>query len=245
MKVTVKDAAELLGVSEKTIYRWIRSGTLPAYQVSEQYRFNRAELLEWATAKRINVSPRIFEEPEGSESPLPSVAEALARGGIHYRVSGSRKEDSLAAVVEILPLPREVDRGFLLSVLLARETLGSTAVGDGIAIPHVRNPIVLHVEQPLIALCFLEEPVDFGALDGLPVRILFTLITPTVRAHLHLLSRLAYLLRTPRFRDLLLTEAGREAIGTAARELEAEIDARRVRAVEAPAAAGAGAAQAG
>lgn len=226
MKVTVKDAAELLGVSEKTVYRWIRSGSLPAYQISEQYRFNRAELLEWATSKRINVSPRIFEEPEGGESPLPSVAEALGHGGIHYRVSGKCKEESLAAVVEILPLPREVDRPFLLSVLLARENLGSTGIGDGIAIPHVRNPIVLHVEQPMIALCYLEEAIEFGALDGKPVRILFTLITPTVRTHLHLLSRLAYLLRTPRFRDLVLSEASREAIAAAAREIEASIPAR-------------------
>lgn len=232
MKLTVKDAAEMLGVSEKTVYRWIRSGSLPAYQISEQYRFNRAELLEWATAKRINVSPRIFEETEGGETPLPSVAEALSRGGIHYRVSGKSKEESLAAVVEILPLPREVDRGFLLSVLLARENLGSTGIGDGIAIPHVRNPIVLHVEQPMVALCYLEEAIDFGALDGLPVRILFTLITPTVRTHLHILSRLAFLLRAPRFRELVLAESSRDAIFAAAREVEAAIPSREPDAVE-------------
>ena len=221
MKVTVKDAAELLGVSEKTVYRWIRSGSLPAYQISEQYRFNRAELLEWATSKRINVSPRIFEEPEGGESPLPSVAEALGHGGIHYRVSGRCKEESLAAVVEILPLPREVDRPFLLSVLLARENLGSTGIGDGIAIPHVRNPIVLHVHEPIVALCFLEKPVDFGSMDGQPVSALFTLISPTVRVHVHLLSSLAFILHNEQFRSALTRQASPDEILVLARRAEA------------------------
>jgi PTS system nitrogen regulatory IIA component len=64
MTLTVRDIARLLSVSEKTIYRWISQGTLPAYQVHDQYRFNRAEILEWATSQKIPISPEIFSEPE-------------------------------------------------------------------------------------------------------------------------------------------------------------------------------------
>ena len=223
MKLTVRDAAEMLGVSEKTIYRWIQSGSIPAYKISDQYRFNRAEILEWATSRRMNVSPKILEEPESESAALPRLADALQRGGVHYRVSGGTKEETLRAVVALLPLPDEVDREFLLSVILAREALGSTGIGDGIAIPHVRNPIVLHVEQPIVSLCYLEDPVDFDAIDGKPVRVLFTLVTPTVRAHLHLLSRLAYLLRDPRFRDAVKAEERRETLQGLAREIESAI----------------------
>lgn len=223
MKLTVRDAAEMLSVSEKTIYRWIQSGSIPAYKISDQYRFNRAELLEWATSRRMNVSPKILEEPESESAALPNLADALQRGGVHYRVSGGTKEETLRSVVALLPLPDEVDREFLLSVILAREALGSTGIGDGIAIPHVRNPIVLHVEQPIVSLCYLEDPVDFDAIDGKPVRVLFTLVTPTVRAHLHLLSRLAYLLRDPRFRDAVKAEERRETLQGLAREIEAAI----------------------
>ena len=60
MKLLVKDAARLLDVSEKTVYRWIKQGSIPAYRLNEQYRFNRAELLEWATARRISISPEIL-----------------------------------------------------------------------------------------------------------------------------------------------------------------------------------------
>ena len=219
MQIDVKEAARLLDISEKTIYRWIRRGILPAYRVNAQYRFSRAELLEWATARRINVSPEIFTAEEGADAPLPTLEGAIRDGGIHYRVGGESREDVLAAIVGLMQLPAEVDRAFLLNVLLARESLGSTGIGDGIAIPHVRNPIVLHIPQPAITLCFLDKPIEFGAIDGLPVRTFFTLVSPTVRAHLHLLSRLTWALRKPLFRDSVTAMAGREEILAAAREV--------------------------
>ncbi|HEV8605479.1 MAG TPA: PTS sugar transporter subunit IIA [Tepidisphaeraceae bacterium] len=223
MKLTVRDAAQLLSVSEKTIYRWIKQGVIPAYQISDQYRFNRAELLEWATSRKINVSPEIFAEPDGSETPPPSLSEALKAGGVHYRVGGTDKPSVLHAVVDMIKLPEEVDREFLYQVLLAREALGSTGLGEGIAIPHVRNPIVLHLARPLVTLCFLERPVDFGAIDGQPVTTLFTLISPTVRAHLHLLSRLGFALRDPDFKNAILKQAPREEILEALRRVEISV----------------------
>ncbi len=210
MKLKVRDAAELLQVSEKTIYRWIAQEKLPMHQVSGQYRFNRAELLEWATAKRVPISPKMMEEPETAF--IPSLEEALRSGGIHYRVGGHDKESVLHGVVNVLALPEEVDRNFLFQVLLARESLGSTAVGEGIAIPHVRNPITLHVTRPLMALCFLETPIDFQAMDGKPVHTLFTIVSPTIKAHLNLLSKLSFGLRTPAFHDAILKVGSREEI---------------------------------
>jgi PTS system nitrogen regulatory IIA component len=212
MQLSVRDVAELLNISEKTVYRWVEERKLPGYRLSGQYRFHRAELLEWATANKIHVSPKIFEETEASTAPLPELHECLQAGGVFYRLSGADKPSVLRSVVETLRLPDGVDRGFLLEVLLAREALESTAMGDGIAIPHVRNPIVLHVQRPLVTLCFLEKSVEFGALDGQPVHTLFTLISPTVKAHLHLLSRLAYALRDAEFKALILRQASRDEI---------------------------------
>ena len=212
MELTVKDVANLLTVTEKTIYRWLKQGSLPAYRVSSHYRFNRAELLEWATSRQINVSADLFREPTDTQVPLHSLREALSLGGIYYRVEGHDKESALRGVVGLMRLPQDVDRGFLLQVLLAREALASTAIGDGIAIPHVRNPIVLHVTEPLVCLCFLEQPVDFYSLDGKPVHCLFTLVSPTVKTHLYLLSRLAYVLRDAGFRDALDKQGSREKI---------------------------------
>jgi nitrogen PTS system EIIA component len=210
MQIDVKEAARLLNVSEKTIYRWIKQGDLPTYRIGDLYRFNRTELLEWATARRIEVSPDIFAEDETGE--LPGIEEAIRAGGIHYRVAGATKGAVLAGIVELMQLPAEVDRQFLLSVILARESLGSTGMGAGIAIPHVRNPIVLHIPRPMITLCFLENPIEFDAIDGRPVHTLFTLVSPSVRAHLHLLSRLTYGLRMPELKEPVARQAGREEL---------------------------------
>lgn len=223
MQLSVKDTARLLSVSEKTVYRWIKQQTIPAYRVGDQYRFNRAELLEWATSRRIPLSPEIFQEEHAAASGLPSVSQALRAGGLAYRVGGHDLAGVLKAVVEVLRLPDEVDRDFLYQVLLARELLGTTALGDGIAIPHVRNPVVLQIVRPQITLCFLERPVDFGALDGQPVSTLFTLISPTVRAHLHLLSHLAHVLQHTELRRALREQGTREEILALVEEAEAGI----------------------
>src|SRR5439155_11566294 len=220
MQLTVRDAARIMNVSEKTIYRWINQGSLPAYRVNEQYRFNRAELLEWATSKKINVSVEIFQEPESTAAVLPGFVDALETGGIFYRLGGGDKESVLRALVETMRLPDEVDREFLFRVLLAREAMGSTGVGDGIAIPHVRNPVVLNVQRPSICLCFLEKPIEFGALDRQPVFALFSLISPTVRAHLHLLSRLLFTLHDASFKGAITRQCSREEILNEARRVE-------------------------
>ncbi|MBN1818240.1 MAG: PTS sugar transporter subunit IIA [Sedimentisphaerales bacterium] len=212
MQLTVKDVAQLLKVNEKTIYRWLKKGDLPAYCVGNQYRFNRAELLEWATSRQIGVSADLFHEPENAQISMHELSDALLAGGIFYRVEGDNKQSSIKSVVELMKLPPEVDKDFLLQVLLAREAMASTAIGGGIAIPHVRNPIVLHITEPVVSLCFLEKPIDFNALDGRPVNCLFTLVSPTVKTHLHLLSRLSYILQDEAFRKVLATQGTREVI---------------------------------
>ena len=217
MKLTVREAAKLFNVSEKTIYRWIEQKGLPAYRINKQFRFNQTELLEWAAAGRTNISPDLLREPESGSVPLPDPVQALAAGGIYYRVAGTDRDSVLRSVVELLRLPDHVDREFLLQVLLAREALGSTGIGDGIAIPHARNPIVLNVERPTITLCFLENPVDFAALDGLPVTVLFTLVNP--RFVLTCISSHVWpLFSTDKaFRDVLKRQGSRDEILAEAR----------------------------
>lgn len=212
MNLSVKDAARILSVTEKTIYRWIKQQLIPAYRVNGQHRFNQSELLEWATSRRMGVSPEAFDEPETAAKPLPSLTESLEAGGIIYRLNGDSRNDVLENLVNNLRLPEGVDKCYLLKVLIAREELASTSVGDGIAIPHPRNPVLLHTTQPMVTLAFLEKPVDFHSLDGLPTQALFCVICPTLRAHLHLLSVLGYALKNPKFRAAIDQTESRELI---------------------------------
>jgi nitrogen PTS system EIIA component len=210
MDVSLRDAARLLQVSEKTLYRWIQKGILPAYRFHDQYRFNRVELEEWAATHRRPLrlpAPR----PDAQEAP-PNLGNAIVRGGIYHRIEGHRPDEVFRAVVTLPGIPRHVDATLLLEMLRTRERLASTAVGDGIAVPHPRNPLVLGVEEPVVLLCFLEHPVDFGALDGRPVHTLFLVLSPTVQAHLQILARVAFVLQDAKFRELIEGRGSREAL---------------------------------
>lgn len=217
------EAAQALNVDEKTIVRWIRKDKLPAEAVRGDYRINPVDLLEWATERGIKVNPALYKMPDADNCPLPSLSQALQAGGIRCDFPGHDKESVLRNAVAALELPQEVDPEFILQVLLAREAMGTTAVGDGIAIPHVRNPILVQLPLPKVSLSFLAEPVDFGALDGKPVQILFTIISPTIRMHLHLLSKLAYCLRDQRLRNILGKQSSAGAIMNAITEIEKDI----------------------
>jgi nitrogen PTS system EIIA component len=227
MQISVREVARLLSVTEKTIYRWLKKGQIPAIRVGDLYRFNRLEILDWATARRIPIAQDILlsEEATGEMDAL-SLTFALKQGGINYRVGGSDRDSCLKAVVECLHLPSQADSESLYQVLLAREKLASTGIGDGIAIPHARSPIIYHMDSPQVSLCFLEKPVEFNSLDGKPVYALFTLICPTVKSHLHLLSRLSFVLHDSEFKKMIETQAPREEIIAHAVRVEAGLAQR-------------------
>jgi nitrogen PTS system EIIA component len=225
MQLSIRDLTKLLNVAEGTVSRWIKQRGLPAQQVGGQYRVNRAELLEWATANSVQVSLELFDHLEASAETIPSLVEALEVGGIHYELDVANKELALRALVRVLPLPDGLDRELLLRLFLAREAMASTAIGNGIAIPHVRNPIVLHVSQPSITLAYLSQPVDFGALDGKPVHVLFSIVSPTNRSHLQLLSRLSFALHDGKIRETVARQAPSEEILHEFRRVEAGMGA--------------------
>jgi len=212
MELTVRDVTRFFRVSESTVSRWIKRRGLPAHFVGGHYRFHRTELLEWATSNRVQISLELFDHTDSDSQPAQTLCESLEAGGIFYKLPGGDKNCALRALVQVLPLPEEVDRELVLQLFLAREATASTAVGDGIAIPHVRNPIVLHVGQAHLTIAFLKDPVDFGALDGKPVHVLFSIISPTNRIHLQLLSRLSFALQDGGFRTTVIDHASRVEI---------------------------------
>lgn len=212
MQLTLRQAAGYLGVSDATARRWITERALPVHEVNERLYLNAVELWEWALEHRVNVSRSLLDHARRVPDAVPSMSELLRAGGIFYDIEATDKPALLREFVARLPLPPEQDRATLLSVLEAREAMGSTGIGDGIAIPHVRNPIVLHLDQPFVTLGLLRHPVDFEAMDGKPVHALFMVVSPTVPVHLRILAQLGFLLRDDVLRDAMRRRAPAEEI---------------------------------
>ena len=212
MELTIRDASAIFDVPEGRIYRWVHDDDLPARNVNGQLYFNRTELLEWAAIRRIKLTSDLFRDPVGGPVTSEGLADALRRGGVMIGLRGSEKSEILREVVERLRLPGDFDRQVLLELFLSREAAGSTAVGEGVAIPHPRYPLIMPGGRPALTLFLLDRPIDFGAPDRQPVHALFVLLSPTIRAHLRMLARIACALRDPHFRAVLKRRDSTEQI---------------------------------
>jgi PTS system nitrogen regulatory IIA component len=221
MHLTVEDVAALLRIPTKQVYRWIDEGELDCNWYHDQPRFNRTEVLEWAMERRIPVAvERLLDERDDER--IPSLAASLTVGGIHRAIEGKDRDEVLRQVVAATGLP-EIERDTLVEVLLAREASGSTGIGEGIAIPHVRQPIVMGGGSEMVSLCFLSQPVDFFAIDGSPVHTVFLIISTTVRGHLQMLARLSAALSDPGFRAAILHRETNESILREAARVESAV----------------------
>ena len=220
MLLTVREVAALLGSSERQVYRWVDEAEIPFQRIRDQVRFNRTDLLEWATARRLPISLQAFDADLDPEDRTPSLAEAIRVGGVHDDVPATDRDSALRAVIERTPIPPSLDLEFLGEVLIARENTVSTAIGDGIAIPHVRQPVVAPGAPPTVSVSHLRDPVAFGAPDDKPVRIVFFIVSPTIRAHLQMLAHLARALLDGEFRAALDRHAPTEELALAAARLE-------------------------
>jgi nitrogen PTS system EIIA component len=221
MQLNLSQVANLFSVSETTVTLWVRQRNLPAHEVDSRYRFDRAELLEWAATNEERFSPHIFRELNGDHVAEISLANALQRGGLSLRVGGNDRYEVFREVIDNLPVPESFDRESLLDLLMAREKAGGTAVGGGIAIPHPRYPVVLPGSGSLVHACYLEHSLDYHAADGKPVDTLFLMICPTVHEHLQLLARLASVLHSSDFRHLLASRPDLTRLISAIRAAEA------------------------
>jgi len=201
MILTLKELANYLRVNERTILRMLKTGQIRGVKIGGQWRFNGSE-----------IDRMFFPDKEVREDEAVSLNELL-RHHLSIPISRVLKEDRMvldmkASTVEevidelIDPIRRE---GVLLNVqelrerLLDRERLLSTGVGDGIAVPHPRDPIPTLREPAVIVFGRSKEGVDYGAFDGKPVQLFFLCCCQNIELHLHMMGQLARLLRESGF----------------------------------------------
>jgi excisionase family DNA binding protein len=202
MQLGVSDAARILSTTEDQIYTWIDDRSIPFYEVSENHRFHRAELLEWAVAKDLAIDADGFASAE-----RVSLSEALERGGTFHLGAVKDTREMIEALVARVPIADERERELIAGVFFARaESLA--AIADKLYIPHVRAPIIVPGAAPSLTLCFFEQATAFLS------------VTPTAGAHLHLLAQLFEALRDPGFKAVIARRASTDEVLREARRAE-------------------------
>lgn len=125
---------------------------------------------------------------------------------ILLNLSGPTKEEGLRLIARSLasnPISSTIGEEVIYEALNARENLGSTGIGDGIAIPHAKLP---HIDSMVACFARSQAGIDFDAIDKEPVKLFFALLVPDNSAGLHLkaLARISRLLKSEGFRESLL-----------------------------------------
>jgi len=212
MQLTFREIEKAFEVEEKTLYQWLNDRGMPAVKANDQYYFNSVEVLEWALKQKIPLTLGALKLCEKNRPGQDILTPALIRGGVHFGIKGTRKEEIFGEILSLLPLPGHMDRVALKEMLISREQVGTTGIGNGIAIPHVKHPVIFAGADPVVGLFFLETPVDFAALDGEKVHTLFVILSGSFKGHLSLLSRLAYGLQDENVKAILGRRASAEEI---------------------------------
>jgi PTS system nitrogen regulatory IIA component len=217
MKLGIQQIARALDLPQGKVERWIRQGRIPLVRHENTCTFDRQTLEQWASRNNLAFQP---EGRRSAECVMPDdtqLTTAIHNGGIYYDIEGDNVETVFKAAVARMAFIPEPHKPVLVQKLIERESLTSTGIGKGVAIPHPREPESLDLEMPAVAACFLTAPVDFQALDGRPVTVMFILLSPSVRNHLQILSRLSFCLRQEAFvgflheipeRDTLISRLG-------------------------------------
>jgi len=142
---------------------------------------------------------------------LPTLSDVIENGGIYYNISGDSVEFVLkSSLNEVQGISSDL-KDELFVKLVERENILSTGVGNGIAIPHPRIQFD-KLEKSMLSICFLENPVDYNAVDNKPVSVLFILLCQSLEIHLHILSTLSFCLRNNEFSAFIKTAPGHGAI---------------------------------
>lgn len=142
------------------------------------------------------------------------LTDCLEIGSIIPNLRTNKKNAVLEEIVQCVAVRKdEIDPQHLLAVILEREKIGSTAIGEGVAIPHGKLP---EVKQVFAAFARSRAGVDFDSQDGTPTHLFFLLVAPeeSTSEHLEALARVSRLVKDPSFRESLMqAETADEIMG--------------------------------
>ncbi len=180
--LTIEEVARYLRVSERTVYDWAQKGEIPSGKIGTVWRFKKNEIERW-------VNERLSSNRSAGVFSVVQIQNILSPDRILF-LNFSKKRDALVALAENLAgAPQIKSRQELIAEILRREELMSTAIGRGIAIPHVR---LSSVTDLVVSVGVSQaDIIDFQSLDDVPVRLLF-MIAAAYNQHAYYLQTLSF-----------------------------------------------------
>ncbi len=196
--LTLSELADYLKVAEKSVLRMVRSGELPGAKVASQWRFMRAVVDDWLMARMRSASKAGLFELVGKAGTPVRLSRLLDDSSILLEVVPGAKEAVLRQLIAPLVHSRAIPDGdAFLAGLLDREAIVSTAVGGGLAFPHMRDPEDSPVARPSLVLGVCRQGTDFDAVDHARTHVFVLVAVTSAVVHLKVMAELAIVFRDP------------------------------------------------
>ncbi len=197
--MTLTEVAEYLQLADRTVLRMAQRGEIPAAKVASQWRFMKSLVQEWLIGQMESFpAASVAKETGPSLGPLLSLAETLRPELMTFNLQPGPKESILRQLTApLLKTGYARDVGQLLSGLIDRERIMTTAIGHGVAIPHPRHPIPRMFPEPAIALGICPKGTNFDAIDDKLVHVFFLICATREEIHLQLMAGISWFGRRP------------------------------------------------
>lgn len=200
MDLNTKDISRLLMMPDKEVQQLIKKKEIPFQFLHDKVVFNKHQIIEWALGR--NLSINVSGHNKLSEYHIETVGTLLDKESFHYKCELS-ESSYIEQMVSQINFEKNVDHEIIIQLLKSRESMMSTAIGNGISLPHPRVPLMVGKNKPLINFFFANKPLDLKSIDGKPVHTLILLISQTIKQHLSLIAHLSFLLSNETFRFAL------------------------------------------
>lgn len=223
--LTLRQLAEHLQLSERTIYRLLGRGQLPGFKVGGHWRFRRSVVDYWLDLRMVRMSPAELNEmdPEWSSAAL-CLSDALVEENALLLLAGGSRRDIIAQFIHAITFPEPVDAALVSSRVWEREQVASTATEGGVAFLHTARWDGRALQgHDLFAIGRLPEAVDFGALDAGRTDVILLLLARDTRRHLFFLAKAARLCRQPGFLEGIRRAASSRDVVRLVRNTEREL----------------------
>ena len=204
--MTAQEVAEFLRVSERTVYDWATSGTIPAGKLGTTWRFKRSEVEKWVDEQ---LSPP--SKKNVTFSPI-SLRKILNPQNISI-IQTKNKDAALLSIIDNLESTGAItDKEAVIEGIFQREKLMSTGIGLGIGIPHIRMEGI--TDLIMAVGLSTEDIINYESLDGNPVRIIFMILAGKNQHALHVktMAAISSRLKNPLLRERLIRSSDTVAI---------------------------------
>jgi len=209
-------------LSDKEVQQLVKNKEIPFQYIHDKVVFNKHQIIEWALERNLPINVSGYNKLR--EYHIETVSTLLNKDSFHYKCD-LNESTYIEQMISKIKFEKNVDNEIIIQLLKSREAMMSTAIGNGISLPHPRVPLMVGKNKPVINFFFPTKPLNLQSIDGKPVHTLILLISQTIKQHLSLIAHLSFLLSKEAFRFALENRFEYEEI----LDISKKIEATRVR----------------